>query len=57
MKVIHIEIAKSNWKKSKGLLKIQIGDMAGSTGLINATKMEVMREISDEIDRLLGVKP
>ena len=45
--VIHIEICKS-YKSNK--FNIKIGDISGSTESSNATKMEVLEDISDEID-------
>jgi len=48
-KVIHIEICKS-YKSNK--FNIKIGDISGSTESSNTTKMEVLEDISDEIDEI-----
>ena len=48
-KVIHIEICKS-YKSNK--FNIKIGDISGSTESSNSTKMEVLEDISDEIDEM-----
>ena len=48
MKTINIEICIGN----KDKYKLRIGDIKGSTELSNFTKEEVLKEISDEIDKL-----
>jgi hypothetical protein len=40
-------------KMYNGKLEVRIGDLSGSTNLINATKEEVISDISDEIDTLM----
>lgn len=59
MKVLHIQIARSEWrgKDDKGrpyndLLKITEGDINGSLTCHNITKAEAMNQISDWIDSL-----
>lgn len=48
--VILIEIARSEWKKNS--FNCRIGDITGSTEHSNASKEDIMSEISDEIDNL-----
>ena len=50
---LRIEISKIN---KYGLLKYREGDVDGSVEMYNATKIEVMKEISDKIDELLKGK-
>ena len=45
---IRIEIAKMY----NGKLELRIGDLTGSTTFSNASKEDVLSEISDEIDEL-----
>ncbi len=48
--VIKIEIMRSEYMKDR--FNIRIGDIKGSTELSNATKEEIIEEISVEIDDL-----
>lgn len=48
-KVIHIEICESYMNNK---FSIRIGDIKGSTESSSVTKMEVLENISDEIDEI-----